>query len=193
MNTNITKMFTSDEWRALLDTPLKVGRAMMYASPSNFIGTMQESSRLAGSMKALENSTSYSPLMRTLADHIKDRIKDLKASEKTTAAPSRDPAETRNEALQASQQVSTILAKAPPADATEYKHYVLSVAQNVAEASGEEGLLGLTGKKVSDPEQALYNDLARVLGMPAKVLSARPESIAGTNPAPPEASPGGRP
>lgn len=178
MNTDITKMLTSDEWRVLLDTPMKVGRAMMFASPSNFIGNMQESSKLSSSIKELINMDSASPLMRTLGDHLQARLDDIKAAEKTTAPSSKDPAETRAQAIQSCQQATAILNKLPPADATEYKQYVLSVAENVAGAAGEEGFLGLTGKKVSDSEQALYNDLANALGMTPKVLGAAP----GANP-----------
>ncbi len=183
MNVDIKKVFTSDEWRILLDTPIKVGRAMMNASPSNIVGSRLEFAGLSGSVKDLEKTTSSSPLMRTLAENIKARVDDLKASEKTTAAPSNDPAESRNDALQACQQVTAILVKATPADAMEYKQYVMSVAQKVAEASGEGGFLGLTGKKISDPEQALYNDLAKALGMPPKVLGVEPGTKPGASPA----------
>jgi hypothetical protein len=165
MSTNIDNLFTADEWQVLENTPMNVGQAMRLASKSNLIGEAMESSAFESSIKELKNTGSPSPLMRALSERLSTRRGEILPGEVTSAGPPNNPAAARMLAIESCQQVTTILEKASPEDAAAYKQYVLSFATRVAGAGGEEGFLGLgKGKKISDAEQVLLNDLAKALG-----------------------------
>jgi hypothetical protein len=51
---------------------------------------------------------------------------------------------------------------------TDYKRWLLSLAQKTAEASKEGGFLGVGGTLVSDEETHAVDNLASALGMSAK-------------------------
>jgi hypothetical protein len=63
--------------------------------------------------------------------------------------------------------VTTLEQKATPEEAAEYRQFVLRVADVVAHAHKEGGVLGIGGKEVSEQEQAVLDDLASLLGTPA--------------------------
>jgi len=46
---------------------------------------------------------------------------------------------------------------------TEYKHWILNIAQTVAEAAKEGGVLGFGGTRVSEEETAFLNELSQML------------------------------
>jgi hypothetical protein len=51
-----------------------------------------------------------------------------------------------------------------PGDAADFKGWLLSISQKVAEASAEGGFLGVGGVQVSDAEKATLADIAKALG-----------------------------
>jgi hypothetical protein len=53
--------------------------------------------------------------------------------------------------------------KATPDEAQQYRSFILRVADVVAHAAKEGGVLGIGGKEVSDNEQAALDGLARTL------------------------------
>jgi hypothetical protein len=55
--------------------------------------------------------------------------------------------------------------KATPQEADEYRHFVLRVADVVAHAAKEGGVLGIGGKEVSEQEQAVLDELGRELAV----------------------------
>jgi hypothetical protein len=68
---------------------------------------------------------------------------------------------------QIQQAVQTVESKATPEEAEEYRSFILRVADVVAHAAKEGGVLGIGGKEVSPQEQAALDDLAGKLGAPA--------------------------
>ncbi len=56
--------------------------------------------------------------------------------------------------------VRTVEAKATPEEAEEYRGFILRVADVVAHAAKEGGVLGIGGKEVSEEEQAVLDQLA---------------------------------
>src|SRR5918997_5789803 len=56
--------------------------------------------------------------------------------------------------------VRTVEQKATPEEAEEYRRFVLRVADVVAHAAKEGGVLGIGGKEVSEQEQAVLDQLA---------------------------------
>ena len=53
--------------------------------------------------------------------------------------------------------------KATPEEAEEYRQFILRVADVVAHAHKEGGVLGIGGKEVSEQERAVLDELARLL------------------------------
>jgi hypothetical protein len=56
--------------------------------------------------------------------------------------------------------VQTVESKATPEEAQEYREFILRVADVVAHAAKEGGVLGIGGKEVSEEEQAALDELA---------------------------------
>jgi len=166
--------FTDPEWKMLMSTPLKVGKAMMFASPTGPIGMVQEAKALSDCIKGLMDRGSQNPLLNELAQNARGVLNSVQSRGGTSALASeylggsRDPQVTRTEALTCCQQSSSILRKAAPQDATAYKEFVYNVAQRVAGAAGEGGFLGLglgAGPKVSPAEQNFLGEIVNALGV----------------------------
>jgi hypothetical protein len=62
------------------------------------------------------------------------------------------------------QAVDTVEQKATPEEAREYREFILRVADVVANASKEGGVLGIGGKPVSDEERAALDELRTTIG-----------------------------
>jgi hypothetical protein len=63
--------------------------------------------------------------------------------------------------------VSILEQKSSPEEAAEYRQFILRVADVVAHAHKEGGVLGIGGKEVSEQEQAVLDELANLLGTAA--------------------------
>jgi hypothetical protein len=60
--------------------------------------------------------------------------------------------------------VRVVEQKATPEEAEQYRSFILRVADVVAHAAKEGGVLGIGGKEVSEQEQAALDELGRTLG-----------------------------
>ena len=63
--------------------------------------------------------------------------------------------------------VRTVEGKATPEEAEQYRSFILRVADVVAHAAKEGGVLGIGGKEVSEQEQAVLDELAGELAVTA--------------------------
>jgi hypothetical protein len=63
--------------------------------------------------------------------------------------------------------VRTVEEKATPEEAEQYRSFILRVADVVAHAAKEGGVLGVGGKQVSEQEQAALDELGRELAASA--------------------------
>jgi hypothetical protein len=63
--------------------------------------------------------------------------------------------------------VTILEQKTTPEEAAEYRQFILRVADVVAHAHKEGGVLGIGGKEVSEQEQAVLDELANLLGTAA--------------------------
>lgn len=164
--------FNDSEWKMLMSTPLKVGKAMMFAAPSGPIGMIQEAKALSDCLKGFLDQGSPNPLLNELAQNGRQVLNSVQSgggNAQVLASEylggSRDPQITHNEALDCCQQSANILRKASPQDATAYKEFVCGVAQKVAGAAGESGFLGFGGgPKVSPAEQNFMGEIVSALG-----------------------------
>lgn len=144
--------FNAEEWSKLVEAPVLVALRVIAADRG---GTLRESLSL-GRAYAEARKEGEGELMQAIVN----------------SAPQIDPAGMQNpeglaaraderlrEALQLLEQKGT------PEEVEAYRRFVLSVAETVARAHREGGFLGIGGKDVSEPEQAVLDDLAATLGI----------------------------
>lgn len=158
--------YTNDEWLALLETPVKIGRAMMAVSPSGAIGTTQELVALRKSyMDAFQNVTS--PTLLSIRRHLqdKDTLETLWEDAGHAFGDRWDVVNVRQAALTACQQAVVLLRKMSAQDAQVYRDFLYNTALKVAQAAKEGGVLGIGGVAVSAEEKTLLQDISQALGL----------------------------
>jgi len=169
--------YSDDEQLLLAMLPSEIGSAVAFSEKSGPIGTAKE--MMASAKSALANAKDYpdNPLIQNLIPNLDDRsaaadkAKDLrerqlarlKASGITSRQGMIELAVTDAEA------VSTLLATNADAseaasEAAEYKSWVLSIGQAVANAAKEGGFLGFGGESVSDDEEEILARITAALG-----------------------------
>ena len=150
--------FAASDWNTLRDTPYLVGLATLLAEPSG-LGTIKES--IAITMGIWENQASEIPLIRDLTsraemqaaqDSLKSRLTGSKGE------PSKNV--MRDLALEhARSSIALLSSKADSKEVDTYRKLLYGVAEKVANASREGGILGFGGKAVSAAEQSFLDDL----------------------------------
>lgn len=156
--------YTNEEWKVLMDTPVRIGRAMMAVSPSGAIGTSQEIMALRkGTKDALQGSTNST--LKTLSQQLQSQeAMQVLWEDAGHAFQDRwDAATVRKTAISSCQQVVSLLRKGSPQDAQAYKDFVYATARKVAEAAKEGGFMGIGGVAVSAEEKSLLDDISKAL------------------------------
>lgn len=156
--------YTNEEWKLLMDTPVRIGRAMMAVSPSGAIGTSQEIMALRKSTKdALQGATN--PTLKTLYQQLQgqEAMQVLWEDAGHAFQDRWDAANVRKTAISSCQQVVGLLRKAPQQDAQAYKDFVYATARKVAEAAKEGGFMGIGGVAISAEEKSLLDDISKAL------------------------------
>lgn len=151
--------FSVDEWDLLRSSPLMASIIVVAASPSGPIGLVQESTA-AGRIILEASTTAQTPLLKTLAEDLGARMSIPKPPAGAT------PAQVQEAAAEILRRTSDLLAKkATPEEVTEYKQWLVKVAQATAEASKEGGFLGVGGTLVSDQEKVALVAVNMALGV----------------------------
>lgn len=158
--------FTNEEWKQLIEIPVKVGRAMIAVAPSGVIGMSNEVMALRKSFQELIPK-STSPLIKDMGKHLQEQATMSAIWEDAGHVFSDrwDAANVRKTAIAACQQAVNLLKKVSAQDSQAYKDLVYSVAQKVAEAGKEGGFAGFGGEAVSEAERVLLKDVANALGL----------------------------
>jgi hypothetical protein len=138
--------FNADEWERVARAPALAGLMVMLADRG---GTIRESVALG---------RAYAEARR---DGGGELIEQLVASPpqldpQSVGKPDQIPEQIR-------QAVQTVEQKATPEEAQEYRQFVLRLADVVAHAHKEGGVLGVGGKDVSQEEQAALDQLSSTL------------------------------
>jgi hypothetical protein len=163
-----SELYTSEEWKILLETPVTVCRAIIAISPSGVPGTSQEVITLRTGLKeALQQASS--PLLQHLRQQLQAREKaeGLWKDIQHLFQDRQSTSNIRQTAIAACQRCVALLHKAPAQDSQAYKEFVYAIARRVAEAAREGGMLGVGGQTLSDAELALLKDVSSALGIPA--------------------------
>jgi hypothetical protein len=142
--------FNAEEWERVARAPALAGLMVMLADRG---GAIRESVALG---------KAYAEARR---DGGSELIEQLVASPpqldpQSVGQPDQLPERIR-------EAVSTVQEKATPEEADEYRQFVLRLADVVAHAHREGGVLGIGGKDVSPEEQAALDKLESTLGTSA--------------------------
>jgi hypothetical protein len=143
--------FTPEEWELVLQGPPTAGMIVVTAQRG---GTFRESFSMA---KAYTEARQQ---------HGDSQLLDEIAAEKPEIDRTRyhSVEELKEHGLQRLHEAVQLLTqKASPEAVDEYKRFVLTLANRVAEAH-KEGFLGLSGERVSDAERAAVAEIAEALG-----------------------------
>jgi hypothetical protein len=146
--------FTAEEWELILSAPPSAGLIVATAQRG---GTFRESFSIA----------------KTYAEARKDHGDSELLDEIVSAKPEMDHTRyhSKEELEQALLQrirdvVALVEGKATPEEAEEYRRFIVSLAERVAEAH-KEGVLGLTGDRVSEAEREAIAKIKEAVGVSA--------------------------
>jgi hypothetical protein len=146
--------FTEEEWTQVLQGPPSAGMIVVTAQRG---GTFRESIGMAKAYSAARSEHGDSQLL--------DEIASTKPEIDHTRYHSAE--ELKEHGLQHLRDgVAVLDAKATSEEVDEYKRFVITLAQRVAEAH-KEGFLGMSGERVSDAERAAVEEIAATLGTTA--------------------------
>ena len=150
--------FAPDEWTLLTHLPARVMIAATSASADAPRRTVAEG--IAGLDAIAAGRSSDSDLVRAVVAAIyAESDEDTPTAEEFT-----DRAAGLAEVLASCRAASTVLyARADPADAAAYRHWVSTVAARVCGAAKSGGVLGLGGERVSAAEGRFLADLGVAL------------------------------
>src|SRR6516165_8952132 len=154
--------FTAEDWNTLRDTPYLVGLATLLAEPSG-LGTIKES--IAITMGIWENQASEIPLIRDLTSRAEMQAAQNSLKGRFTGSQAeRSKNVIRDLALEhARSSIAMLSGKAVPEEIEAYRKFLYRLAEKVANASREGGVLGFGGKAVSAAEQSFLDDLQNTI------------------------------
>ena len=147
--------FSAEEWSLLLEGPPVAGLRVVTAERG---GTIRESLQMGQAYAEARKEHGSSDLL----DDIVSEQPPIKPGQFGSVEDIREQASERlREAVDLLEQ------KAAPEEAEAYKNFVVTLAQRVASAHKEGGVLGIGGKEISDSEQAALDEIASTLGVTA--------------------------
>ena len=158
--------FTSEEWAKILQGIMCAGIAVSAAEPSGLVGLLKESMASARALVEAKADPSTDDLVKAaIADFGTPQGVEV-ARAGVASLVGGTPAQVSEKAIEALHQVSTVLDAKAPADSLAFKTWLRHIAESVAEASKEGGLLGFGGVRVSDAEKASLGKIAAALNLP---------------------------
>ena len=154
--------FTDAEWGLLVGLPQSVLTAASLATHDSARKTRAETA--AGLDRISDARASASPLVTAVAGAVLDLTGDPDRGEELAAIEPADPEGYSQDVLGRAAEANALLAaKADPADAETYKHWLVEIADTVVGAASTGGVLGLGGEAVTDSERSFRDDLAKNL------------------------------
>jgi hypothetical protein len=140
--------FNAEEWERVAQAPALAGLMVAMAERG---GTIRESLALGKAYAAARRDGGSGELLEQII-----------ATAPQLDPASMGPAEGLREQLtqRIREAVRTVEEKATPEEADEYRQFVLRLADVVAHAHKEGGVLGIGGKEVSERERAVLDELA---------------------------------
>ena len=154
--------FTDSEWGLLVGLPQSVLTA---ASAAEHDGTRRTLAENAAGLDAIaEGRESASPLVTAVAAELVSRVGDPESGEELPAISPPDPAAYAQDVLSRARSAAQLLStKVSEGEAGAYKHWLVTIAEQVVTAAPSGGVLGIGGEVVTDSEREFRDELAAVL------------------------------
>lgn len=166
--------FTDDEITALTMLPSLIGSAVAFSAKSGPIGTAKEMMANARSAAAGKQNYPDNSIIQTIIPNFTDageaveiaKARQAEHAEQLEEAEVKSVDDMRAHAFEQVSTVSALLdAKADPAEASQYREWVLGVGQAVAEAAKEGGFFGIGGEEISEGEAEALAEIRKRLGL----------------------------
>ena len=151
--------YTAEEWTALVRSPLVAAVAITLADPGGPIEIVKES---AAALRTVTEPVAEQP---ELVAAVKSEITAM-AQRRESPLKEFKPrgADAPQQVLDELRAVNAILtAKATPDEAAAFRAWLTHAAQAAAEAAKEGGFMGVGAVRVSEGEQHMLDELAKVL------------------------------
>ena len=163
--------FTEQEQLQLSALPSLVGTAMIVAGGSG-LGTIRE--MIVNSRTMLKGAEYYKTnvIIQSVIPVYSNKVEGVENAkglrEKVKAyiksQDAKNKIQIREIALKEAREVNSILfQKATPLETDQYKSWLLEIAEEVAKAAKEGGILGFGGERVSAGEKNFFTELAAAL------------------------------
>ena len=152
--------FTDEEWARLKRAPFVAGMAISLADPGGPIEAFKETAATLKAVTAAE-SGGRGELVDAVAREVGEELRQRK-SPIAGFRPKGATAgiEILDELREVNQMVSE---KAEPDEAAAYRDWLQNAAKEAAEAAKEGGFMGFHAERVSEGEQRMLDELAKVL------------------------------
>jgi hypothetical protein len=151
--------YSPEEWKVISSAPMMAGLLVSLSDMSGPIGLAKEAMAVVKAVNDTASGTT-AELIKSVADEIRSQGGRSDLSEIRS-----DPANARAALIDRCKQAVALVEQKSPAEAQDYKRWLLSMAHSTAAASKEGGFLGFGGTVVSETETAAVRDLALALGM----------------------------
>jgi hypothetical protein len=161
--------FSDAEWGLLVGLPQAV---LLAASAAEHDSARRTAAENAAGLAAIADAReSADPLVAAVAGEIVTRLGDPEDGEELAGMPQElpsfapaDPAALVADVLEQATSAARLLAgRGDDAQATAYKHWLVTIADEVVNAASSGGVLGIGATVISDAERSFRDDLARVL------------------------------
>lgn len=168
----ISEKYSQEEWKTIASMPQSVGSIMASASYSGLIGSGKEIYTSVRSIMNGKQEYANNPLIQEIVPDVSDRSQAMaKAKEQREFLMNKIKENNikSSEDLRAlilndcTKTIALLEEKEAPELVSEFKKWVLDVANDVAHAAKEGDFLGFGGEQFSEKEQDLYNELKTIL------------------------------
>ena len=154
--------FSDEEWGLLVGLPQAVVTAASAAESDGTRRTLAEGA--AGHEAISSGRESASPLVSAVAIELVSRVGDPETGEELPVITPAEPQTAIADALgRASAAAALLTAKVDEGEAGAYRHWLVSIAEQVVTAASSGGVLGLGGEQVTESERSFRDRLAAAL------------------------------
>jgi hypothetical protein len=152
--------FTEEEWTRVKRAPFVAGMAISLADPGGPIEAVKETAATLKTVSAAETG-GRGELVDAVAREVAEELRERKSP----IAGFRPKGGTAGvEILGELREFNRIVSEnAEPDEAAAYRDWLLSAAKEAAEAAKEGGFMGFHAERVSEGEQRMLDELAKVL------------------------------
>lgn len=154
--------FTDEEWGLLVGLPQSVLTAASAAEPDGAKRTHQENA--AGLSAIAEGREEPDALVAAVAQEFVNRVGDPELGEELPSIQPADPEAYIADVLDRAAEAAKLLAaKVDEGTAGAYKHWLVTIAEQVVTAAPSGGILGIGGDVITEGERNFRDRLAQVL------------------------------